>query len=171
VASKAIFPVSTGRRGRYCHYPKIERWSDQACVARSGWRGRCILVHAGRLVSDIPERHRGWVLPDIDASCGQQRGDARRACLWFWEGEWSRFLVPTFPFDTVWPIVCVATWENLSRGRIRGLRLCLSNPDGIEPSAQPLELPAIAVPSSRGPRAQVSDEADSRDVTVRSTST
>lgn len=89
---------------------------------------------------------------DIDDGCFQistlftaNSVEMRDGLVFVLGGGWSRFFVPTFPFDTVWPIVCVATWENLSDGHIRGLRLCLSNPDGIETSSQPLDLPAIAV--------------------------
>lgn len=60
-------------------------------------------------------------------------------------GGWSKYPVPALPSDAIWPIVCVATWKTLSDDRSRGLRLCLSNPDGTEVSGLDLELPATTV--------------------------
>lgn len=57
-------------------------------------------------------------------------------------GGWSKFTVPTLPFQTSWGCLLIANWIELERSNTRGLQIHLANPSGIEVSCTPLELPS-----------------------------
>ena len=71
--------------------------------------------------------------------------EVRNNLVFILGGGWSRFLVPVLPWEAVWPILCVATWTQLSPTHDRAIQLCLSNPDGQEVSRLALQLPASAI--------------------------
>lgn len=59
-------------------------------------------------------------------------------------GGTSRFMTNTLPESHSWLVVCRATWEQLEDGVMRGLQMCLSNPDGEEVVCERLGLPEDA---------------------------
>lgn len=59
-------------------------------------------------------------------------------------GNWGKFYAPTIPHETTWPILCVATWIKLEPGHVRGIQLCLSDPNGLEVSRLALSVPSDA---------------------------
>ncbi len=51
-------------------------------------------------------------------------------------GGWSNFTVPSLPIDAIWRVHASATWRELPNiGKVRGLRIALFNPTGLEVSA------------------------------------
>lgn len=67
--------------------------------------------------------------------------EVRDGLLFILGGGWSKFQVPTLPFDAVWPVLCIATWKNLSPRPTRGVQICLLDPSGQEISRIAMGVP------------------------------
>lgn len=70
--------------------------------------------------------------------------DFRDGLLFILGGGWGSCFFPSFPFDAIWQVACVANWHHLAPGPIRGMQLCLSNPEGTEVSCLALHIPEDA---------------------------
>lgn len=141
-----IFEIVIGEGGRPPHLPGqhgssgedaviVVRTSDGR-VKRTIKAGAGKGAEAGRLPDD-------WVpVSNVDLVGGfgvttlmlVNAVDIRDGLLFVLGGGWAKYSIPSVPLDTIWTLVCIASWKSLAQGPTRGLQVCLGNPSGKEVS-------------------------------------
>jgi hypothetical protein len=156
VEAGEVWEINIGAGGQPSRLPGQHSapGSDTAITIKSA-DGKVKHIHrvrggAGSKSGALPD---DWVtISEVDLRSGFQIStllladslEFRGGVVYVNRGGWSKLFPSSLPFDTIWKVLCIATWERLAPGYTRGVQLCLSDPRGREVSRLALELPVTA---------------------------